>query len=583
MSSLALQGFLAASGNRVLADLDILFFVLSPLGVVALVTLAGLALAILALEQACFMTLAYGATHGIRVTVLGAVMHMARQAWDVLRVTLRVTSIVLVVSAPFVAVGAWIGLQMLGEFDINFYLTERPAAFWVAMAGVGMLGVGLVLVLAPLLAAWTHALPILLFEDAPPGAALALSRERTMGHRLQIGGIFVAWLVTTSVAALLTLGAIGWLGRVLVDRAGTEVGLLVLTAGFLFLLWGLANLLLTFFQVASFAVLVVGLYSGSGPDADPGLLARLASAPGFRRLELTPTPAQLWAAVAALAVVAGGAGIWLLRDVRTNDDVLVIAHRGASIHAPENSMAAVLRALDDGADQVEIDVQETLDGHVVVAHDADFMKVARNPVNVWNATLDELVQIDIGSSFGPEFAGERVPTLRQVLEAARGRATVNIELKFYGHDIRLEERVVEIVEDVGVADGVVLMSLKYDSVRKLRSLRPTWRVGLLSATAVGDLTRSDADFLAVNTALATRRFIRRAHGRGQDVYVWTVNDPSVMWELINLGVDGLITDDPALAREVLSYRASMSSAERLLVSLAIALGDGPSPSPESEA
>jgi glycerophosphoryl diester phosphodiesterase len=97
-------------------------------------------------------------------------------------------------------------------------------------------------------------------------------------------------------------------------------------------------------------------------------------------------------------------------------------------------------------------------------------------------------------------------------------------------------------------------------------------VGLLTAKAVGDLTTLDADFLAVNSGIANRRFVHRAHARGKKVYVWTVNDPVQMFRMLNLGIDGLITDKPAVARWVIERRARMSAAERLLVGLAFFFG-----------
>jgi glycerophosphoryl diester phosphodiesterase len=100
-------------------------------------------------------------------------------------------------------------------------------------------------------------------------------------------------------------------------------------------------------------------------------------------------------------------------------------------------------------------------------------------------------------------------------------------------------------------------------------------VGLLSAKAVGDLTKLDADFLAVNVGMASRQFIRRAHGRGKLVYVWTVNDPVRLSHMMSLGVDGVITDEPTLARSVLETRAQMSSVERLLITLVFWLGAVP--------
>ena len=118
----------------------------------------------------------------------------------------------------------------------------------------------------------------------------------------------------------------------------------------------------------------------------------------------------------------------------------------------------------------------------------------------------------------------------------------------------------------------VFMSLDHEMVRKMKTLRPAWRVGLLVAKAMGDLTELNADFLAVEARMATRRFIRRAHEAGQDVYIWTVNDPAWMFVGLSRGVDGLITDKPDLARQVIELRAGMSEAQRFLVSQLIRFG-----------
>ena len=171
---------------------------------------------------------------------------------------------------------------------------------------------------------------------------------------------------------------------------------------------------------------------------------------------------------------------------------------GSSAAAPENTMAAVRQALVDRADWVEIDVQETADGHVVLFHDSDFMKLAGVDLKIWDATLADLKDIDVGSWFGPDFKDERVPTLDEVLKECKGKAGVNIELKYYGHDEQLEQRVAEIVEANGMQDHVVFMSLKQDAVKKMKSLRPQWKVGLLMSVSAGDLKNIHADFLAVN-------------------------------------------------------------------------------------
>jgi glycerophosphoryl diester phosphodiesterase len=585
LASLMLRAIIATSGQSALADLDILHFVLRPVGLVALVLLGGTALAIAALQQACLMAVGFGTAHGQTVSVRAAMAHGVSHTAGIFRVAVRVAGVVFLIAAPFAAAGGVAYLSLLGEFDINFYLTERPPAFWTAVAVVGALGLGLALALVPRLAGWAFALPILLFEDAGPSAALSESRSRAAGHRWTVIWLFAVWLLATSLAGAVAFAAVGGLGRLIVPVIGGSVPVLVLALGALVLLWGTLNFLVSFFQATSFALLVVRLYDAHGRDGAPSdrALERLS-----RERRLWPamrwSMPGLWAALLALAVLAGGVGAFVLRSVRVEDDVVVIAHRGASIHAPENTLAAMERALRDGADFLEIDVQESADGEVVVIHDVDLMKVGRSPMRVWDATASDLRAVDIGSWFGAEFSGERVPTLREVLALARGRGKVNIELKYYGYEDRLEERVVEIVESEDMADQVVVMSLKAAGIRTVRALRPEWTVGLLAATAVGDLTRANVDFLAVNADLANRRFFRSARARGRDVYVWTVNDPVDMWHFISAGADGLITDDPALARQVLDHRAGLGSAERLLVSLALFLGkplDPPSAADEA--
>ena len=108
------------------------------------------------------------------------------------------------------------------------------------------------------------------------------------------------------------------------------------------------------------------------------------------------------------------------------------------------------------------------------------------------------------------------------------------------------------------------MSLKLQGVQKLKALRPQWTGGLLAATSVGDITRLDADFLAVNQNMASPAFIRRAHKAGKRVFVWTVNDALSLSHWMSMGVDGVITDEPALARKILAQREKLSPAERLL-------------------
>ncbi len=580
---IVLEFFMSTKDSSVLADQDILFFVLSPVGLAALVVVGAVSLAILALEQACMMAIGFGETRNLHVRTTDALWYGARYAWSVVMMALEIFVRVLLIALPFLAAGGLVYLLLLGEHDINFYLAERPPVFlFAAGAVVALLAVMAVLIIRRLLS-WAFALPLMLFEGVGPAKALATSVERTGGHKVIVGTTLVVWGAVAAILSAAPLAIIGTVGRWIVPKVAGSMTVLVIVMGGFLLLWGLLNLLVALVNAAMFALLSVRLYDrfGSSTDAQLSRVAiseRLAES-DRRRISMK------WAlgGLVAVAILAAAAGYLFMATVRFDDDVIVIAHRGAAGSAPENTLASVALAVEHGADMVEIDVQETADGEVVVVHDSDLMRVGGGAVKIWEATYDELLEIDVGSWYAPEFSGQRVPTLEQVLEICKGRSRVDIELKYYGHNERLEERVAEIVERMGMEDEVVLMSLAYDIVRSMKALRPEWTVGLLTAKAVGDLTTSDADFLAVHVGIASPRFVRRAHAAGKDVYVWTVNDKLNMSRMMSRGVDGVITDHPALAREVITERAELSPAERLMVTAAFWMGLEPKePPPEAD-
>jgi glycerophosphoryl diester phosphodiesterase len=312
---------------------------------------------------------------------------------------------------------------------------------------------------------WVYALPLLLFENVEPSKALRASEARARGHRPAILFVLLGW-----AGAALTVSVLGLAGGraaavAILPRFRDSLSLLVPALGATVTLWILASALFTAFTSSLFASLVVALYEKLGGGARAaempiaGDLAFARSMSGKRTL----TAVLLGAAASALA------GFVLLGRIREPRAVAVIAHRGGALLAPENTLSAIERGIEAGADWVEIDVQETSDGEVVVMHDSDFMKLTGSPLKIWEASFAEVRNLDIGSWFAPEFRGERVPTLEEVLLRAKGRAKVVIELKYYGHDQRLEERVARIVEGTGMEDEIAVMSLERAGVEKVET------------------------------------------------------------------------------------------------------------------
>lgn len=561
LAALILAGAIAASGESALTDQDIARFLLTPAGFAGALAFVALSIVASVLDVAAMTaTLRRGDRRTLPALLAGLGLFVNRFA-ALSSFGFNLVLRVLVIAAPFLPVGAGVAWLTLGAHDINYYLTYRPPAF-LAAAGIGaVLLAGLAAILVTRLSGWAIALHLVLLGGVPPRHAFAASADRLHGRRVGVVARIVVWaLIRAGMGALLASLA-GLVIAGVQSFLGPSLRLVALATIVLLLLWSLANALVAALANGALAVLLDRLYREVAGDAADTVLPAAAppDALGRRRL-------RLLAIGAAAALVAGlTLGGSLVERVGAERHIEIIAHRGAAALRPENTLASVEKALEDRADWVEIDVQETADNEVIVAHDSDFMKLAGVGLKVWNATMDDLAGIDIGSRFDAAYAAERTPTLRAVLETARGRGKVLIELKYYGHDVDLEARVARIVAETGMEDEVGVMSLKIPGVRKMQALRPDWPHGILAATAIGDLAALEADFLAVNTGQVSLRLIRQAHERGKKVYVWTVDDPLTMTRMISMGVDGLITNNPALARQVMEARNALSAPERLLL------------------
>jgi glycerophosphoryl diester phosphodiesterase len=569
--SILYRGLISLSGNAVLSDLDIAFFLSGPGGWLCAVVAGAVWLAVMALEQASLLAILAGHEVGRRVTTLSAILCSLRQSLPVVRVTARMTVFAMLVLAPFVVVTMLIYRKLLTDYDINFYLNERPISFQISLALGAILLITASVLILRLVSGWFLALPLVLFTDVHPQAAFAVSRQRVQGKRLRIITWILTWiLASVSINALVTV-LVGLLGNWIIPSSVGSLAALAGRVGFLLALLSCFAIIVNLLSTIGFALLLFHGYRSLDDSAQASILqADFSASRLIWNWQLTR------ARLLAISVIGmlGSAliGATAINTLQFEDHVVVMAHRGASKMAPENSLAAIRAAIEARADWVEIDVQETADDEVVVIHDSDFMKLAGNPLKVWDATMEDLHMIDIGSRFDAKFASERVPTLNDVLTLCHHKIGVVIELKYYGHDRQLEQRVAQIVEQCDMASQVMIMSLRPEGVRKMKGLRPTWPCGLLMSVSIGDIRRVDADFLAVNSRAATRSFVDRVHRTGKKVFVWTVNDAALMCTLMNRGIDGLLTDRPELARQVLAQREEMSSSERLLAEIAILLG-----------
>ena len=559
------------SGDAALTDEDILLFALSPLGLLIVLIVTALYLTLLVFEQSALFLAAYRVTAGQRTNLIPLSRYLLQRVWAIFQFALRTIGLAALVVAPFLATLVWIVGRYLSEYDINYYLAEKPPELWLA---AGAIVVCLLLMLWPMmgvLARWFIGLPLLLVTDDKPGAAFRRGKSVSPSMRLRVTFILMAWIALNAIL----LGAAGLVLDIAtgfaIQIAGESLQILTYFMGGLLVLWLLVALLATFFTSTILALAMLRLHK----EAFPGVM-ELHVGQGLAPRHEQGAVRVSWLAVAGILLVLVVGAAFLIRSlvdqVDPGQDTAIIAHRGASMDAPENTLASLEEAIRQHADWVEIDVQETREGGIVVIHDRDLMKVAGVPMNVRDATFAELRSVDIGSWFDARFSGERVATLAEVLDLCKDRVKLIVELKYYGGEVRFEERVIEIIEAHKMQEDIAMMSLNYQGVETLKSLRPDWNTGLLSSVVLGNLAQLNVDFLAVNGRLATRGFIKSAHDRHHKVLVWTINDPVEISAMMSKGVDGIITDRPGLAKSIRDQRADLEAHELLIIRFASLLG-----------
>ncbi len=236
---------------------------------------------------------------------------------------------------------------------------------------------------------------------------------------------------------------------------------------------------------------------------------------------------------------------------------LNIAHRGASGHAPENTMAAFRLAVELGADWIEMDVHQTADDHLIVLHDFTMFRTAgdRRPVKI--LTLEQIKKFDVGLWWDKASRGERAPTLDEVLAFAENRIRVQIELK-RGSSLYpgIEKRLIKTIGLHRAEKRTAVSSFEIETLKTLRELDDTIPLGLLTRKTRPEDILEEAESLNVQSIhISTKRLskalLAQAHSNGLQVYVYTVNRPSLMSRYLAMGADGLFTNYPDRLCEVL--------------------------------
>lgn len=246
----------------------------------------------------------------------------------------------------------------------------------------------------------------------------------------------------------------------------------------------------------------------------------------------------------------------------------VTAHRGASAFYPENTMSAFQGAMEFGADWIELDVQQSKDRKIFVMHDKSFFRTTGVRKMSWELDYREIAELDAGSFFGPNFEGERIPLLSEVIDFAKeNNLRLNIELKPGSQDIDMEKQVVDEILQKDFVDSCVVTSQVYECLKKVKEYDENIRTVYVCSFAYGNMVSlTAADAFSVEAASITPGMVSRIHNAGKQILAWTVNSRKRINRMIDLNVDNIITDRVALAQECI-YDSKTSSVVKRYVEL----------------
>lgn len=235
----------------------------------------------------------------------------------------------------------------------------------------------------------------------------------------------------------------------------------------------------------------------------------------------------------------------------------IIAHRGYSSNAPENTLVAFQQAIDFGADGLECDVHLTKDGEVVVIHDEILGRTTNGSGFIKDKSLEEMGKLDAGSWFGSQYGGEKVPTLRELLELVKDTdLLLNVEIKsariaYPG----IEQKVVQELQEFGLIEQSIISSFNHQTLAVIKQIEPALKTGILH-TSVLYKPLEYASMLNIDAFHGyhhhfSPELIKEAQAKGLYVNLWTVDEPADIKRLIELGVDGIITNYPDRVQEQL--------------------------------
>ncbi|GGY64480.1 glycerophosphodiester phosphodiesterase [Marinobacter zhanjiangensis] len=546
------------TGKGAISTGGIAAFLLSGGGLVWMVVTLTAVLATFTLEQAGMTVIASSVDRAgeYRLT-LAALWLVVRRSGRLLMLALLQVLGHLIIAMPFLLAVALAWWGLLSQYEVYFVRITRPPELWWFVGVAAAALAGMVICNGWLFLRWSLAEPIATLEQGTATGALAESSRRIHDSKRRLiipialfgGLLFLLPLLVTYAFQLMGspyLALFSDSPKVLLPAITAYIALYLLTM-----------IVAVFVLSAGYSLLIYRVY--------------LTTSGHSRQHHAPPPPAnagaRAWLVETVLVTVVIVQAVMIVGAFGVQDEVSITAHRGNAFVAPENTASALERAITDGADFLEADVRMTADGKLILWHDADLQRVYGRPERISQLEWDDLRTLDAGAWFSPDFAGERILTLKELIELARGRANLFLDLKPDHNSRDLARQVVTELRREDALEGTIIAAAERHVLNDARAMEPGLRTALLAEFVIGPLGDEQFDILGLRHNRVTPGAVARARQVGYELYVWTVNHPDAMSKFIDMGVDSIITDRPDVLAQILAERDQLSDAERLAVKL----------------
>jgi glycerophosphoryl diester phosphodiesterase len=401
----------------------------------------------------------------------------------------------------------------------------------------------------------SYSIHLLILTDKPFNECTKKSRALINNKRLRTVFSLILWSVFIIAAAAAVTFVISFIVMIFTKGISSPHKALVSTLKVLHYAGEIFTAIATFISTPAILCWLTGRFFADLPEDEDITLPERKS-----YMLSKPTKALLYSTLISVSLLLNYTYIEALYrgNISLNVGILtrtqVTAHRGFSKKAPENTLYAFEKALESGADYIELDVQLTKDGQLVVFHDEKLDRVTDGKGKLTEHTYDELQQLSAGSWFGKdgEFDDAKIPLLSEVFDLIDHDIMLNIEIKNRGDAMLTAEKTVELIKEYDFEDSCYVTSFSYAAIKRVKKLDPEIKTGLIAnvATTTAFTQLKYIDALSLNHLLVNQAVVNNAHQNGKRVFVWTVDSKSEMQKMMSMGVDNIITNRPDKAAEV---------------------------------